>query len=355
MPVWPPARPVATTGTPSVFSARATLIPLPPASARPALARWRWPRWKFGTVSVRSIAALSVTVTIIDQGRSSHQPDHETSPSTLCTVRPAYQPIRAARPGRPTAREATRARWPDEAVARPDLDAPDDLPAPHRQRERDRRDDRLRRADCPGGRPAAAASPRRAASVAAPVRQLAPARRCARSSTASTTRYCDEPPGEQRLEVGVALRARRAAEDRRVDRPDVATAHGRDLRPAGRARVARSSRRSRRGRRRAGRSTCGACGRRRSRPSSWRTVCADERDAHRAAARAPSRRARSSTRPSRRARRGGRSASRAGRAPPPSRSSARRTRRSRARPRARARRRRCSPTGSAPPRPARGP
>ena len=40
------------------------LIPLPPASVSPWLARWRCPRWKFGTVSVRSIAAFMVTVTI---------------------------------------------------------------------------------------------------------------------------------------------------------------------------------------------------------------------------------------------------------------------------------------------------
>ena len=40
-------------------------MPLPPASVTPALARCRCPRWKFGTVSVRSIAALSVTVTIM--------------------------------------------------------------------------------------------------------------------------------------------------------------------------------------------------------------------------------------------------------------------------------------------------
>jgi hypothetical protein len=64
VPVPPPARPVATTGTPSRLSARATLIPFPPASDSPWLARCRWPRWKFGTVSVRSSAALSVTVTI---------------------------------------------------------------------------------------------------------------------------------------------------------------------------------------------------------------------------------------------------------------------------------------------------
>ena len=63
-PVPPPTSPVATTGTPSVLSARATLMPLPPARVTPALARWRCPRWKFGTVRVRSIAALSVTVTI---------------------------------------------------------------------------------------------------------------------------------------------------------------------------------------------------------------------------------------------------------------------------------------------------
>ena len=43
----------------------ATLIPLPPASVTPALARCRCPRWKLGTVSVRSIAALRVTVTIM--------------------------------------------------------------------------------------------------------------------------------------------------------------------------------------------------------------------------------------------------------------------------------------------------
>src|SRR5688500_6437299 len=64
VPVRPPARPVATTGMSSRFSARAMLIPLPPASVSTSLARWRWPRWKFGTVSVRSSAALSVTVTI---------------------------------------------------------------------------------------------------------------------------------------------------------------------------------------------------------------------------------------------------------------------------------------------------
>ena len=39
VPVRPPVSPVATTGTPSTFSARATLMPLPPASVRAWLAR----------------------------------------------------------------------------------------------------------------------------------------------------------------------------------------------------------------------------------------------------------------------------------------------------------------------------
>jgi hypothetical protein len=64
IPACPPARPVATTGTPSSLSARATFRPLPPASGRPARARCRCPRWKFGTVIVRAKAALRVTVTI---------------------------------------------------------------------------------------------------------------------------------------------------------------------------------------------------------------------------------------------------------------------------------------------------
>ena len=64
VPVRPPARPVATTGTSSRLSARATLIPLPPASASTSLARCRCPSLKIGTVSERSSAALRVTVTI---------------------------------------------------------------------------------------------------------------------------------------------------------------------------------------------------------------------------------------------------------------------------------------------------
>src|SRR4051812_36632644 len=65
VPVGPPATPVAITGWPSVFSARATLTPLPPAIEVCSTARWRRPRRKFGTARVLSIAALSVTVMII--------------------------------------------------------------------------------------------------------------------------------------------------------------------------------------------------------------------------------------------------------------------------------------------------
>ena len=56
--------PVAITGRPSSFSARATLTPLPPATVRASTARWRCPSRKFGTATVRSIAALRVTVRI---------------------------------------------------------------------------------------------------------------------------------------------------------------------------------------------------------------------------------------------------------------------------------------------------
>src|SRR4051794_25051707 len=68
VPVGPPATPVAITGWPSFFRARATLTPLPPAIERCSTERWRRPSRKFGTANVRSIAALSVTVMIILDG-----------------------------------------------------------------------------------------------------------------------------------------------------------------------------------------------------------------------------------------------------------------------------------------------
>ena len=65
VPVGPPATPVAITGCPSAFRARATFTPLPPAMEVCSTARCRRPRRKFGTASVLSIAAFSVTVMII--------------------------------------------------------------------------------------------------------------------------------------------------------------------------------------------------------------------------------------------------------------------------------------------------
>src|SRR4051794_11315777 len=63
-PVGPPTKPVAITGRPSRLRARATLMPLPPATVRLSTERWRWPRRKLGTATVRSIAAFRVTVRI---------------------------------------------------------------------------------------------------------------------------------------------------------------------------------------------------------------------------------------------------------------------------------------------------
>src|SRR5204863_3604970 len=56
--------PVAITGRSRSFSARATLTPFPPATVLDSTARWRRPRRRFGTATVRSIAAFKVTVRI---------------------------------------------------------------------------------------------------------------------------------------------------------------------------------------------------------------------------------------------------------------------------------------------------
>src|SRR5215211_115149 len=63
-PVGPPASPVAITGRPRSFNARATLTPFPPATVRDSTARCRRPSLKLGTATVRSIAAFNVTVRI---------------------------------------------------------------------------------------------------------------------------------------------------------------------------------------------------------------------------------------------------------------------------------------------------
>src|SRR3954463_10512030 len=87
VPVGPPTMPEAITGRPSRLSARATLIPLPPATVRLSTDRWRRPRRKFGTATVRSIAAFNVTVRIT--GRSP-----EFAPRFLPAGQPAQQNYR---------------------------------------------------------------------------------------------------------------------------------------------------------------------------------------------------------------------------------------------------------------------
>ena len=178
---------------------------------------------------MRSIAALSVTVTIIGS-------DHGATRATWCAVRLAYQPIRPATPGRATERDATSGRCAEQPLAGPDLRR-GRAPAPAARAARRRPARRpARRAAGRRGRRARSGSAATSATRLAPVRRAAPrvgARRADRVDDA----VLREPAGEQRLQVGVALRARRAAEDRRVDR-DARAARGRDLRPAGAARVA---------------------------------------------------------------------------------------------------------------------
>ena len=252
--------PVATTGTSRCLSARATLIPLPPASVRLWLARCRWPSWKFGTVSVRSSAALSVTVTIIENQppmcvngaagveaeRGRRGPDATpTAPATSGSPRDEAASRRARAP--------RRARWPFATGS-------------------DSADGATTRSTSGLSTRTAANEPLRRTSAHAalavaelgvhidPVRLHEPHRPVARRG-----------PSEQRREVGVALRPRRAAEDRRVER-DAVPAHGRDLAPARAAGVPGLHADQAGERRRAGRSRCAACGRPRSSSVRWRTI-----------------------------------------------------------------------------------
>ena len=68
-------------------SARATLIPFPPATVRLSTARCRFPWRKFGTAMVRSIAALRVTVRItLAPLASALLPLHPSRPSLADTA-----------------------------------------------------------------------------------------------------------------------------------------------------------------------------------------------------------------------------------------------------------------------------
>src|SRR5690348_15824403 len=135
VPVRPPARPVATTGTSSALSARATLIPLPPASVCAALARCRWPSWKFGTVSVRSSAALSVTVMII----ALRDPRPDVLRRVLCVEADASEDRRLR--DRTGGDERPRG---DDSLAVVDADRPEALALVHGQAHRGGRDDASR-------------------------------------------------------------------------------------------------------------------------------------------------------------------------------------------------------------------
>ena len=114
VPFRPPASPHATTGSPSRFSARATLMPLPPARDSPRWQRCRWPSWKFATLRVLSIAAFGVTVTItVPEGSGRTRAGRVGSGRGLLRNRtgrdtwPANQPSRSNSPGAATARVAT--------------------------------------------------------------------------------------------------------------------------------------------------------------------------------------------------------------------------------------------------------
>src|SRR5262245_24203425 len=226
VPVSPPASPVATTGTSSRLSARATLIPFPPARVRPPLARCRWPRWKLGTVSVRSRAALRVTVTIIRL--------RDPSPHV---VRGAPEiPARAADRARLVDRTGgDERRACDEASPLVDPHLAQLLTLPDRQLDASRRHDALH--ERTAGDDGPPDRPRRHE-----VDRFLPVRRSrSRVDVPRVDRLDDaeagKPPGHQLRQVVVAPPPRRAPEDRRVN-GDARAADGAHFGPAGLRRVA---------------------------------------------------------------------------------------------------------------------
>ena len=139
-PLRPPTRPVATTGTPSRLRARATMTPLPPASVSFSLARWRCPRWKFGTVRIRSSAVFIVTVTI-----KPRPPVPLAEPAADVVERPLRVPAYAPEGARAaTARSATSGARVDDLAAVVDAHLAELLAGLDRQRDHHRRHDPLR-------------------------------------------------------------------------------------------------------------------------------------------------------------------------------------------------------------------
>ncbi len=184
VPVAPPAMPVAITGCPSAFSARAMLTPLPPAIVRCSTVRWRRPRRKLGTESDLSIAALSVTVMIIPSASSA-------SASTRRRVAPLRARPSVADRDRDVAEKFARSRQAPKVPSQPRADAPPPR-APHRA----------------GSPPVARCAPAmlREAVIRPPARPGANA--AARSSTRPP---CAPTPGSSSIAWGISSRARSGA------------------------------------------------------------------------------------------------------------------------------------------------
>src|SRR5262249_53117406 len=193
-------------------------------SDRAALARCRWPSWKFGTVSVRSSAAFSVTVMIIAPASRDPRPDVLGGPARI------EADARKERRTRDRVRRDERARR-DQPSALVHTKRPEALTRAHRQAHRrgcdDARDERMLEAD---GAPDAAGGDEmeRCATVAGLRERVRPSFGDHARDTVS-----GKPPAEEPCKIDVPLRARRAADDRRVD-GDAVSAHGGDLTPASR-------------------------------------------------------------------------------------------------------------------------
>ena len=144
-----------------------------------------------------------------DHGKSPSEMMHGPGARTTVAVRRS----RAAQPSAP----ASSGRVPSSVPPVPDLDPAEPLAARDRAARRRSARRSARRAAARRARPARAASRATSATARAAVRRRRPRVRL-RARTSVSVRYCDDAPREQPLQIGVALRTRRAAEDHRVDR-----------------------------------------------------------------------------------------------------------------------------------------
>src|SRR5262249_4259566 len=162
------------------------LIPFPPASVSAWLARCRCPSWKLGTVSVRSMAALRVTVTIT----ASHPPEEVRERASDVPADAARKPGRRDR-----ARRHERARSDEPAAARGRA-RPDRRPALGRANEAPRDDDLLHeRTPAPDGAEEWAGG----AKIAGPAAEAGGrARVGAARADHGRAPVLGEPPGEKR-------------------------------------------------------------------------------------------------------------------------------------------------------------